>query len=166
MLALAASGNRVYAGGRFTEIGGVTNRRLVAIAPPPAWSTTPTFGRRPDWTVRGVGVSPDRGKAYAVGGFTLIGGATRPAAAEVSAANGTATAFHPVVANGGVVLSMALTPDGSRLFFSTESNRIDAYAPAISSGTDGAQARGSMDERLRQTSTTLAQAMTTAPSNP
>jgi hypothetical protein len=132
VLALAVSGNRVYAGGRFTEIGGVANRRLVAIDATTGVVNNTTFRPRPDWTVRAVGVSPDGSKVYAVGGFALIGGATRPGAAEVSAANGMATAFNPVVANGGVVLSMTLTPDGSRFFFSTESNRIYAYTPATS----------------------------------
>jgi WD40 repeat protein len=131
VLALAVSGDRVYAGGRFTEIGGVANRRLVAIDTVTGAVNT-TFRPRPDWTVRGVGVSPDGSRVYAVGGFALIGGATRPGAAEVNAVNGTVTAFNPVVANGGVVLSMTLTPDGSRFFFSTESNRIFAYTPATS----------------------------------
>lgn len=132
VLALTTRGSRVYAGGRFTEIGGQALRRLVAIDATTGVVNT-TFRPNPDWTVRGVAASPDGTKVYPVGGFANIRGGARPGAAEVNSVDGTVTAFNPVISNGGVVLAVALTPDGSRLFICTESNRIFAYAPATSS---------------------------------
>ncbi len=129
VLSLATSGNRLYAGGRFTAIGTSTRRRLAAID-----LTTGAvqlgFNPWPDWTVRAVAVSPDATKVYAVGGFATIGGASRRGAAEVLASTGVATAFEP--SKGGVALAAALTPDGTRFYFSTTDNRLYAYDPAVS----------------------------------
>jgi hypothetical protein len=130
VLALATSGSRVYAGGRFTAIGTSARRRLAAIDIATG-SVITAFNPWPDWTVRAVTVSPDGTKVYAVGGFSVIGGQSRPNAAEVLASNGQATAFKPSQ-GGGVALAVALTPDGTRMFFSTENNRLFAYEPAKS----------------------------------
>lgn len=130
VLALAVNGTRLYAGGRFTAIGTSTRRRLAALDLTTA-AVQLGFNPWPDWTVRGVAVSPDGTKVYAAGGFTAIGGASRRGAAEVLASNGTATAFDPD--KGGVALAAALTPDGSRFYFSTTDNRLYAYDPAVSS---------------------------------
>jgi hypothetical protein len=68
---------------------------------------------------------------YAVGGFTSIGGQNRnQGAAELVASTGSATAFAPT--KGGTVLAMALSPDGSRFYYSTPDNQVFAYAPALS----------------------------------
>lgn len=127
--ALATSGSRLYVGGTFTAIKGLTLKRLAAVDTATAAVIT-TFKPRPDWAVNGLAVSPDGTKVYAGGGFGAIGGAPRPGAAELNASTGQATAFAPTA--GGVVLAAAVTPDGSRFFFSTTSNRLHAYDPAAS----------------------------------
>ena len=126
---LAVHGNRVYVGGTFTSIDDVSRRRLAAID---TVTGNPHLGFNPwpDWTVKSVVVSPDGSKVYAAGGFTAIGGAARPGAGEVLASTGKATTFSPSV--GGVALTVALTPDGSRMFFSTTNNRMYAFDPAVS----------------------------------
>ena len=130
VLALAVSGNRVYAGGRFTSIGSAGRRRLAAVDVA-SGSVISAFNPWPDWTVRAVTVSPDGTKVYAVGGFGVIGGQSRPNVGEVLASNGQATAFQPSQ-GGGIALAVALTPNGSRMYFSTENNRLFAYDPAVS----------------------------------
>ena len=130
VLALARSGSRVYAGGRFTSIGGAARRRLAAIDTGTG-AVNLGFNPWPDWTVRAVTVSPDGTKVYAAGGFGVIGGQSRPSVGEVLASTGQATAFNPTQ-GGGVAIAIALTPNGSRMFFSTENNRLFAYDPAVS----------------------------------
>jgi hypothetical protein len=128
--ALSTSGSRLYAGGAFTSIGTSTRRRLAALDQS-SGVVQLAFNPWPDWTVKAVGVSPDGTKVYAAGGFTAIGGAPRRGGAEILAATGAATAFNP--ANGGVAIALAVSPDGSRFFFSTTDNRLYSYAPAVSS---------------------------------
>lgn len=127
--ALAVKGHRLYVGGKYTFIGGHHRRRL-------AWVDVSTaavdlkFSPGATWTVRAITVSPDGSKVYAVGGFKEIGRAPRDGAAEVNATDGRATAFDPT--NGGFAIAVALTPDGSRMFFSTASNYLYAYEPSSS----------------------------------
>jgi hypothetical protein len=128
--ALTTSGTRLYAGGAFTAIGSSARRRLAAVDQQTG-AVQLGFNPWPDWTVKGVGVSPDGTKVYATGGFTSIGGAARRGGAEVLASTGAATAFNP--SNGGVGIALAVSPDGSRFFFSTTDNRLYSYAPAVSS---------------------------------
>lgn len=128
---LAVSGTRLYVGGRYTGIDGTTRKRLTAIDTVTGDVVT-TFKPAPNGNVREVDVSPDGTKVYAGGAFTTIGGQPRAnAAAELSASTGLATAFNPT-AGGGNVVTVELTPDGSRFFFSTENNTIFAYDPAVS----------------------------------
>jgi hypothetical protein len=88
-----------------------------------------SFAAAPSSTVRALGLSEDGTKLYAGGPFTTIGGASRPGAAELNATSGAATSFAPT--DGGVVISMDVTPSG-RLFFGTTSNRTYAYDPSAS----------------------------------
>jgi hypothetical protein len=129
VFALGTFGDRLYVGGRYTALGDTTRKRLGAVR---MSDSTPInlFTPRPNWTVKGVAASPDGTKVYAVGGFDTIGGASRDGAAEVNASDGTATSFNPT--ETGFTIAMALSPDGSRFFFSTSNNRTYAYDPAVS----------------------------------
>ena len=122
---LAVSGDRLYVAGPYGGIDGTTRKRLTALDA--AGNVIMAFKPLPSGTVREVVVSPDGTKVYAGGGFATIGGQSRPnAAAELLAATGLATAFNPS-AGGGNAVTVELTPDGSRFFFSTENNTVFAY---------------------------------------
>ncbi len=152
VFALATSGSRLYVGGAFTAIGGQARRRLAAIDLT-THAVVLGFNPWPDWTVKAVAVSPDGAKVYATGGFASIGGAGRPGAAEVLAATGRATAFAPT--NGGVGLALALTPDGSRFYFSTTNNRLWAYDPAVSNSPTYVIQTGGDTQAIAASSTEL-----------
>ena len=123
---LAVFGDRLYVAGRYGGIDGTTRKRLTAVTVDTG-AVIPQFKPLPGGAVREVVVSPDGTKVYAGGAFVQIGGASRPnGAAELDPATGLATAFNPSV-GGGNVVTVELTPDGSRFFFSTENNTVFAY---------------------------------------
>jgi hypothetical protein len=123
---VADSGDRLYVGGNFGRVGGRAIPRLAAVSQSTGVVDT-SFVPQPSGTVRALALSEDGAMLYAGGGFSTIGGVARPGAAELIAGTGAVTAFAP--AEGGVVISMDVTPSG-RLFFGTTSNRTYAYDPA------------------------------------
>jgi WD40 repeat protein len=128
---LAVKGNRLYVGGTYVGIDGTTRKRLVALDVATGDVVT-GFRPAPNGNVREVVVSPDGSKVYAGGAFTKIGGQTRDArAAELLASNGSATAFNPS-GDGGNAVTVEVSPDGSRFFYSTENNTVFAYDPTMS----------------------------------
>jgi hypothetical protein len=125
--ALAAdAGDRLYVGGNFGRVGGRAVPRLAAVSQATGAVDT-AFVPAPNGTVRSLALPDDGSAVYAGGGFSVIGGAARPGAAELSTVTGAATSFAP--SDGGVVISMDVSP-GGRLFFGTTSNRTWAYDPA------------------------------------
>jgi hypothetical protein len=128
---LAVEGNRLYVGGRFGGIDGTTRKRMAAIDTN-AGDVVTTFSPRPDLGVNEILVSPDGSVVWAGGAFTKLGGAIRDNhAGAVFAANGDATPFAPTV-SGGNAVTIGLSPDGSRFFFSTDNNTLLAYDHAVS----------------------------------
>ena len=128
---LAVSGDQLYVGGRFTGIDGTTtHKRLVAINTLTG-DLNKAFKPRPNKGVREVVVSPDGFTVYAGGAFTKLAGQDRLAAGSVWADTGAVTPFAPT-ANGGNAVTIALSPDGKRFFYSTENNMLFAYDPAAS----------------------------------
>ena len=128
--ALEVYQDQLYVGGSFNTLDGVQKGRLVALDP--SGNMRSSFVPKPNWTVRDLAVSSDGSKIYAVGGFTAISGVTRgQGAAELTTADGRTTSFDPST-GGGVALAVDVTPDGKRMFFSTENNNVFAYDPAVS----------------------------------
>jgi hypothetical protein len=125
---VADSDDRLYVGGSFTSFSDRSIARLAAVDQSTGAVDT-SFAAAPSSTVRALALSEDGTKLYAGGPFTTIGGASRPGAAELNATSGAATSFAPT--DGGVVISMDVTPSG-RLFFGTTSNRTYAYDPSAS----------------------------------
>ncbi|MGH3346643.1 MAG: hypothetical protein ACRDO4_06645 [Nocardioides sp.] len=125
---LAVKGDRLYVGGRFTRIDGTTRKRLVALDVASGDVVT-GFKPAPNGQVREVVVSPDGSKVYAGGAFTTIGGQVRAArAAELLASTGAVTSFNPS-GDGGNAVTVEISPDGTRFFYSTENNTVFAYDP-------------------------------------
>jgi hypothetical protein len=125
--ALAAdTGDRLYVGGSFGRIGGKAIPKLGAVSQSSGAVDT-GFAPQPSATIRALALNDAGSLLYAGGGFSTIGGLARPGAAELNAATGAVTSFAPT--DGGVVISMDVTPNG-RLFFGTTSNRTWAYDPA------------------------------------
>lgn len=120
------TGDRLYVGGSFGRIGGKAIPRLAAVSQTTGAVDT-SFAPQPSGTVRALTLSDDGVNLYAGGGFSTIGDLPRPGVAELNAADGATTTFAP--SDGGVVISMDMTPSG-RLFFGTTSNRTWAYDPA------------------------------------
>lgn len=122
--ALATKAGRLYVGGTFLRISGMEIDRLAAFSQSTG-AIDPNFAPHPNNSIRALTISPDGTKLYVGGLFTSIAGVTRPGAAELNAATGTATTFAPI--DGGVVYSMALTPNGARWFFMTTNGKNYAY---------------------------------------
>lgn len=122
-------GDRLYVGGSFSRIGGRDINRLAAVSQATGAVDT-GFVPRPSNTVRALALTDDGARLYAGGSFTSIGGHNRAGAAELATTTGVATSFAPT--EGGVVISMDVSPTG-RLFFGTTNNRTWAYDPAVAS---------------------------------
>ena len=114
---LAVSGTKVFAGGNFVTIGGVTRNGLAALDaatgiandwnPDTKISITPGA---PSGLVSALAVSP--GMVYVGGIFAAIGGQPRNHIAALDAATGLATDWNPDASGrgvGGVVLALSLS---------------------------------------------------------
>jgi len=125
--ALAAdSSDRLFVGGAFGRIANQPIPKLAAVKQSDGTVDT-SFAPQPAGTVRALTLSEDGSRLYAGGGFTSVAGLPRKGAAELVASTGAVTNFAPT--DGGVVISMDMTPTG-RLFFGTTTNRTWAYEPS------------------------------------
>ena len=138
---VADSADRLYVGGNFGTIGGWSISRLATVSQSTGVVDT-SFEPAPNNTVRVLTLAHDGSMLYAGGSFTTIGGLARPGAAEMVPATGAVTLFAPT--EGGVVLSMDITPSG-RLFFGTSNNRTWAYEPSRGDGIPEYRVRTSGD---------------------
>jgi WD40 repeat protein len=112
-LALSPDGARLYAGGAFTAVGGVTHPRLVALdaatgAPQHEWDPNANN------VVRALALSPDGARLYAGGTFTAVRGVARGYLAAVDSTRGSVEAWNPDA--NGAVNALALSVDGSDLY--------------------------------------------------
>lgn len=114
-LALSSDGSKLYVGGEFTKVGGVTYNKLAAINTASGTAIT-TFNPNVNGTVESLALSSDGSTLYVGGQFTTIGGVTYNRLAAVNTSNGTAvSAFNPNL--NASVESLALSSDGSKLYF-------------------------------------------------
>jgi hypothetical protein len=127
---LAVKGDRLYVGGKFTGIDGTPRKRL-AMVDIPTGDVVTSFKPAPSANVTEVVVSPDGTMVFASGFFVSLGGQTREYAGNVDATTGAALAWHPT-GLGGADMTIALSPDGSRVFYGTSNNVVYAYDWATS----------------------------------
>ena len=123
--ALTRAGDRLYVGGSYSGIDGTVRASMVALDT--AGNVVSNFRSRANGLVRAIRVSPDNTKVYAGGSFSKIGGADRGVGVgEILASTGDATSFNPDT-GGALAITLGLSPDGSRLYFSTPDNMLYAY---------------------------------------
>lgn len=131
--ALATHSDRLYVGGTFSGIDGTARASMVALDT--AGDLVTTFRSRANAGVKAIRVSPDGTKVYAAGAFSKIGGADRPwGFGEILASTGDATGFNPTE-GGDLALTLGLSPDGSRVYFSSPNNYVFAYEVGASTPT-------------------------------
>ena len=111
--AVAASpdGSRIYAGGAFTEVNGVTRNRIVALNPTTGAVVT-SFAPRA--TSRVSTIAATNSRVYFGGYFTSVSGEVRNKFAAVQASNGALLSWAPD-AQGGHGRAMVISPDGSKI---------------------------------------------------
>lgn len=139
VLALEASadGSRVYVGGHYATIAGVTRARLAAVRTSDGTVDTAfrtTAGGRVRSLLR-------VGSALFVGGeFADIGATAQRLVARIDAATGAVTPGWDPVLEGGAVRGMVVSPDGGRLYLAGSFTSVDGaahtrYVAAVSPGT-------------------------------
>jgi hypothetical protein len=121
----SADGRRLYLGGAFTTVNGLARKRLVALDPATGAVVagfTPNLG---GGHVRSM-VLRD-GVLYAGGTFASASGQARPqlAAFDTAGTGAPLSTWRPA-ATGGAVLSVEITPDGSRLYVAGRFTAVNA----------------------------------------
>ena len=110
-VAASPDGSKLYIGGQFTQVNGVTRNRIAAFNIATGALMT-TFAPSANTTVYAVAATNTT--VYAGGNFTTIAGSTRIRAAAMNAANGALLPFAPV-AQGGNVRAIVISPDQSKV---------------------------------------------------
>lgn len=126
--ALEVHDTRLYVGGTFSGIDGTVRASLVALTS--VGDVVSTFRPRANAGMKAIRVSPDGSTVYAAGQFSKLGGLDRPwGVGAVLATTGDATAWNPAT-GGDRALTLGLSPDGSRIYFSSPNNYLFAYDTA------------------------------------
>jgi trimeric autotransporter adhesin len=112
-LALSADGTRLYAGGSFTSIAGVTRSRLAAFDAATG-ALDATFNPAPDGAVGALALSP-AGRLFVGGNFTHIAATSQARLAALSGSGAADPAWQPAAADGAV-FTLTLSTDGSHLY--------------------------------------------------
>ena len=127
---LAVEGNRLYVGGSFAKIDGVSRPKLAAVTADTG-DVISEFRPKPVGGIREVVVSPKDGNVYVGGGLTSLNGQPRAAAGAVDPVTGAPTSFAPT-GDGGNAVTVGVHPTTGRFFYGTENNTLFAYDPASS----------------------------------
>ena len=129
--ALQVIGGRLYVGGRFSTIDGVTSRARLAAVSTTDGVVDLKFRPRPAGGVNEIKPNPDGTVLYLGGAFTALSGQPRNGAGSVIASTGDVTGFAPS-GSGGNVVTIELSPNGQRFWYGTDNNTVFAYDPAVS----------------------------------
>jgi hypothetical protein len=109
--ALAYDGVRLYVGGSYTTINGVSRNRLAAVDPVTG-TVNPTWVANANSNVYDLAVAV--GKLYVAGSFSTLKGSSRSRLAAVDLATSALDPFAPQVDN--TVVALAVSADGNRMY--------------------------------------------------
>ncbi|THG30798.1 LamG-like jellyroll fold domain-containing protein [Naasia lichenicola] len=149
-LSASPDGTRLYVGGTFTTVNGVTRNRVAAFtvatgALVTSWA--PSFNSAVDV------VKATNSTVYVGGNFTAVGGTSRTRAASVSATTGAVTTFAPV-AEGGRVRGIAVSPDATKVvlagsFTTLNSSGNPGYGMGEVTATTGSSLAWAVNTKVR-----------------
>lgn len=125
-LQLTNDGSTLYMGGDFTCVNSQTTadvrNRIAAFSTAGAGTLVPGFNPNANGTVEDLLLAPGETTIYAGGAFTTIGGASRNQFAEITLADGTATALDAGIAGAPeTVYTIALSSDESTIYIGGDS---------------------------------------------
>ncbi|WP_168796473.1 PKD domain-containing protein [Arthrobacter echini] len=109
-IAAAPDGSRIYVGGDFTSVNGISRLRAVALNPSTGEVVT-SFNPRMGGSVRAIAATSDT--VYLGGAFTSVGSASRSRLAAVKATDGSLLPWKPVANER--VNALVVSPDRSQV---------------------------------------------------
>lgn len=138
-LAVSADGTRVFAGGNFTTVGGVTRQGLAAFSTS-SGSLQTSWAARVNGYVKAIGVSSS--KVFVGGSFSSANGTSRSNIAAFSATDGALQSWRGSP-SGGNVSALAVAPDGTKViiggsFTSYNGGTNPGYGMAATDASTGA----------------------------
>ncbi len=105
-------GTRLYVGGDFTTINGISRSRVAAFDV--ATGNLVPFFPSVAYNVHALAIHPSGSPVYVGGNFNAVGSVARGQLAAFNAANGALLDWAPQ-ATGGLVKAMAMSPDGTKV---------------------------------------------------
>jgi len=125
-LQLTNDGSTLYMGGDFTCVNSDTTvdvrNRIAAFSTAGAGTLVAGFDPNANGTVEDMLLAPDETTVYVGGAFTTIGGASRNQFAEITLADGTATALDAgIMGTPETVYTVALSSDESTIYIGGDS---------------------------------------------
>ena len=133
-LELNADRTKLYLGGTFKSVNGVTRQRIAAVDATTG-ALDSAFAAKVNKDVYSIAVRQNF--VYLGGQFTQIGTVARQHAARISAVNGSVDTTWTANTNGptgatyheGMVLSLAVAPDNSRVFLAGPFKTVNGSRP-------------------------------------
>jgi beta-propeller uncharacterized protein DUF5122 len=136
VLALAAGGSRLYAGGAFTTINGSTRKRLAALSTTGSGGADGTWKPAADLDVSGISLSGDGALLYAAGAFTKIGSTKRNYLAAVSTTgSGALASWNPDAGQPASTVAVSGASVFAGGFFTTVNGAPRANLAALNATT-------------------------------
>lgn len=115
VLAINEVGGRVYVGGKFTNVGGVSRPNIIALDRARGYAVDTAFRPVVNGEVRAILPGPTGGTVYIGGKFTSVNGQAVKGLALLDAATGARITTFKASAMNGVVNSLKMSPDGTQL---------------------------------------------------